>query len=70
MGILIDLDLSKELGSGRSGARYRIGTMEFMAIKVLLGISYTYRHNLESFFYVLIWQYARRGWESMNKPTN
>jgi hypothetical protein len=29
--------------------------MEFMAIEVLLGISHTYRHDLESFFYVLIW---------------
>ncbi|KAM4067835.1 kinase [Hirsutella rhossiliensis] len=61
MGMLIDLDLAKELGSGRSGARCRTGTMEFMAIEVLLGISHTYRHDLESFFYVLIWQCARRG---------
>ncbi|KAL9123118.1 MAG: hypothetical protein Q9187_000331 [Circinaria calcarea] len=62
MGMLIDLDLAKELGSGHSGARCRTGTMEFMAIEVLLGISHTYRHDLESFFYVLIWQCARRGW--------
>lgn len=39
-----------------------------MAIKVLLGISHTYRHDLESFFYVLIWQCVRRGWEFLNKP--
>lgn len=70
MGMLIDLDLGKELGSGRSGARCRTGTMEFMAIEVLLGISHTYRHDLESFFYVLIWQCARRGWEFLNKPTD
>ncbi|KAF2458841.1 serine/threonine-protein kinase Sgk2 [Lineolata rhizophorae] len=68
MGMLIDLDLAKELGSGRSGARCRTGTMEFMAIDVLLGISHTYRHDLESFFYVLLWQCARRGWEFLNKP--
>ncbi|KJZ69638.1 hypothetical protein HIM_10977 [Hirsutella minnesotensis 3608] len=67
-GMLIDLDLAKELGSGRSGARCRTGTMEFMAIEVLLGISHTYRHDLESFFYVLIWQCVRRGWEFLKKP--
>jgi len=37
--------------------------MEFMAIEVLLGIDHTYRYNLESFFYVLIWLYARRRWD-------
>lgn len=67
-GMLIDLDLAKELGTARSGARCRTGTMEFMAIEVLLGRSHTYRHDLESFFYVLIWQCARRGWEFLNKP--
>ena len=59
--MLIDLDLAKELGSGRSGARCRTGTMELMAIEVLQGISQTYRHDLES-FYVLIWQCVRHGW--------
>ena len=34
-GMLIDLDLAKELGSGPSGARHRTGTTEFMAIEVL-----------------------------------
>jgi len=66
-GMLIDLDLAKELGSGRSGARCRTGTMEFMAIEVLLGISHTYRHDLESFFYVLLWQCGRRGWKFLRK---
>ena len=56
-GMLIDLDLAKELG-----------TMEFMAIKVLVGISHTYRHDLESFLYVLIRQCIRCGWEILNKP--
>ncbi|RMZ89596.1 hypothetical protein DV736_g3180, partial [Chaetothyriales sp. CBS 134916] len=65
-GMLIDLDLAKELGSGRSGARCRTGTMEFMAIEVLQGISHTYRHDLESFFYVLIWQCGRRGWKFLH----
>ncbi|EDN05674.1 predicted protein [Histoplasma mississippiense (nom. inval.)] len=62
-GMLIDLDLAKEVGSGRSGARHQTGTMEFMAIEVLLNIDHTYRHDLESFFYVLIWQCAHHGWE-------
>ncbi|KAH8746090.1 serine/threonine-protein kinase Sgk2 [Diaporthe sp. PMI_573] len=61
-GMLIDLDLAKEEGQGPSGARHRTGTMEFMAIEVLLGISHTYRHDLEAFFYVLVWLCARRGW--------
>ena len=67
-GMLIDLDLAKVLGSGRSGARHQTGTMEFMAIEVLLGIDHTYRHDLESFFYVLIWLCARRGWDLCRNP--
>ncbi|EEH33157.2 hypothetical protein PAAG_04210 [Paracoccidioides lutzii Pb01] len=66
-GMLIDLDLAKEVGSGRSGAWHQTGTMEFMAIEVLLNIDHTYRHDLESFFYVLIWQCARHGWEKLNE---
>ncbi|OJD17655.1 hypothetical protein AJ78_02246 [Emergomyces pasteurianus Ep9510] len=30
-GMLIDLDLAKEVGSERSGARHQTGTMDFMA---------------------------------------
>lgn len=37
--------------------------MEFMAIEVLRGIDYTYRYDLELFFYVLLWICARRVWE-------
>ena len=62
-GMLIDEDLAKEIGSGRSGARHQTGTMEFMAIEVLQRIAHTYRHDLESFFYVLLWMCARRTWE-------
>jgi 5-carboxymethyl-2-hydroxymuconate isomerase len=46
-GMLIDEDLAKEIGSGRSGARHQTGTMEFMAIEVLRRVSHTYRHDLE-----------------------
>ncbi|KAL1973895.1 hypothetical protein VTN31DRAFT_5455 [Thermomyces dupontii] len=69
-GMLIDMDLAKELGQGPSGARRRTGTMEFMAIEVLMKKDHTYRHDLESFFYVLIWQCARRGWEFVGDPQN
>ncbi|OJD18450.1 hypothetical protein AJ78_01506 [Emergomyces pasteurianus Ep9510] len=62
-GMLIDLDLAKELCSGGTGARHQTGTMEFMAIEVLRNIDHTYRHDLESFFYVLIWQCACNSWE-------
>jgi hypothetical protein len=54
-GRLIDLDLAKELNGGPSEARHRTGTMEFMAIEVLEGRSHTYRHDLESLFYVFLW---------------
>jgi hypothetical protein len=62
-GILIDLDLAKELDSLPSGARHRTGTMQFMAIQVLEGEGHTYRHDLESFFYVFIWMCIRYGYE-------
>lgn len=69
-GMLIDMDLAKDLRKKdadgnvrRSGARCRTGTMEFMAIEVLRGESHTYRHDLESFYYVLIWQCGYHGWD-------
>ncbi|OJD26084.1 hypothetical protein ACJ73_02545 [Blastomyces percursus] len=65
-GMLIDLDLTKEVGSARSGARHQTDTMEFMAIEMLLNIDHTYWHDFESFFYVLIWQCARHGWVKDN----
>lgn len=50
-GMLIDVDLAKEVGSGRTGARHQTGTMEFiMSIQVLRRVAHTYRHDLESFF--------------------
>lgn len=63
-GMLIDLDLAKENGSDQTGARHQTGTMEFMSIEVLRKVAcHTYRHDLESFFYVLLWICARRVWE-------
>jgi hypothetical protein len=61
-GMLIDLDLAKVRDSGPSGARHQTGTMQFMAIEVLRKADHTYRHDLESFFYVLLWMCARSSW--------
>ncbi|TWU77336.1 hypothetical protein ED733_005372 [Metarhizium rileyi] len=63
-GMLIDLDMAREEGTGTSGARHRTGTM------VNLGLSHTYRHDLETFFYDLIWLCARRGWRLPGNPKN
>lgn len=59
-GMLVDLDLAKERDSGPSGARHQTGTMQFMAVEVLRRADHTYRHDLESFFYVLVWMCARQ----------
>ncbi|PNY22172.1 Serine/threonine-protein kinase Sgk2 [Tolypocladium capitatum] len=61
-GMLIDLDLAKVRDSGPSGARHQTGTMQFMAIEVLRMADHSYRHDLESFFYVLLWMCARCSW--------
>ena len=63
-GMLIDLDLAKERDSGPSGARHQTGTMQFMAVEVLRKADHTYRHDLESFFYVLLWMCARQSWNN------
>ncbi|KAF8416442.1 hypothetical protein EV426DRAFT_626679 [Tirmania nivea] len=61
-GFLIDLDLAKQFNTiakddtPPSEPRRRTGTMMFMAIEVLEGSArQTWRHDLESFLYVLIW---------------
>ncbi|RWA06396.1 hypothetical protein EKO27_g8714 [Xylaria grammica] len=63
-GMLIDLDLAKVRDSGPSGARHQTGTMQFMAVEVLRTVDHTYRHDLESFFYVLLWMCARQSWNN------
>lgn len=60
-GILIDLDVATQLDSGRSNAREITGTPPFMAIDVLKGRRHTYRHDLESFFYVFVWVLISNG---------
>ncbi|KAF8421372.1 hypothetical protein EV426DRAFT_608920 [Tirmania nivea] len=55
-GFLIDLDYAIEASAPSSGALDRIGTYPFIAIQVLRGRErHRYRHDLESFFYVLLW---------------
>ncbi|TWU77787.1 hypothetical protein ED733_008720 [Metarhizium rileyi] len=66
-GMLIDLDLAKERDSKPSGARNQTGTMQFMAIQVLRGADHTYRHDLESFFHVLLWLCAMCAWDEKKK---
>ncbi|PQE26441.1 serine threonine- kinase Sgk2 protein [Rutstroemia sp. NJR-2017a BBW] len=54
-GVLIDLDLAMELAVGPKKPREIIGTKEFMVIEVLARKPHTYRHDLESCFYVFLW---------------
>lgn len=58
--MLIDLHLAKAAGVG---AWHQTVTMEFMAIQMFQRVAHIYRHDLESFFYVLLWICARRTWE-------
>ncbi|KAK3485800.1 uncharacterized protein B0T23DRAFT_448461 [Neurospora hispaniola] len=39
-------------------------TLPFMAIEVLRNMDHTYRRDLESFFYVLLWMCARQSWHN------
>lgn len=54
-GFVIDLDLAIAISATEpSGAPHRTGTTEFMAIDVLRAKRHTFRHDLESFFYVFL----------------
>jgi hypothetical protein len=55
-GFLIDLDLAiRRDRLAASGATHRTGTPDFMATGLLSGQPHTFRHDLESFFFVLTW---------------
>lgn len=55
-GCLIDLDYAIEASAQPSGALDRTGTYPFIAIQILGGQErHRYRHDLESFLYVLLW---------------
>ncbi|KAA8910155.1 hypothetical protein FN846DRAFT_1006457 [Sphaerosporella brunnea] len=55
-GVLIDLDLAINTNrAANSGASHRTGTPDFMAIGVLEGQPHRACHDLESFFFILLW---------------
>lgn len=53
-GILINFDAALDLDEARP-VEERVGSNGFMAIGVLRGEDHTYRHDLESLFYVFLW---------------
>ncbi|KAL7796232.1 hypothetical protein V8C43DRAFT_321028 [Trichoderma afarasin] len=53
-GILIDFDMALDLDKGPP-PRQIVGSDGFMAIGVLFGHVHSYRHDLESLFYVFLW---------------
>ncbi|CCU79831.1 serine/threonine-protein kinase Sgk2 [Blumeria hordei DH14] len=77
-GVLIDLDLAISLSDENYSADAKLltGTMEFIALGILRahvfprsgGIFHSYRHDLESFFYVLILVCIRLGWPLKKSP--
>ena len=55
-GMLIDFDMATFTDRSGHSARRRTGTFDFMAADILVGdTNHTVRHDLESFFYVLLW---------------
>lgn len=71
-GFLIDFDLAIRTGrEGKNGAMHRTGTFDFMALDVLrppAGYQHSPLHDLESFFYVLLWITIK--YEEGGKPRN
>jgi len=53
-GFLIDLDLALDLSNPPTERRL-MGSQGFMAVGILGGDDHTYRHDLESVFYVFLW---------------
>lgn len=53
-GTLIDLDAALDMTAEKSSQKTITGTKPFMAIGLLDGEENAYRHDLESFFYVLL----------------
>ncbi|KAK3943566.1 hypothetical protein QBC46DRAFT_361833 [Diplogelasinospora grovesii] len=54
-GVLIDLDGALDLEKGPARRGELVGSEGFMAIGILTGDPHTYRHDLESLFYVFLW---------------
>ncbi|KAJ4321988.1 hypothetical protein N0V84_005035 [Fusarium piperis] len=53
-GVLIDFDQAPDLDNVRA-VEPLVGSDGFMAVGILSGRPHTYRHDLESLFYVLLW---------------
>jgi len=55
-GMLIDFDLAISANRSSVSAHHRTGTIEFMAVDLLEGadVIHSPRHDIESFFYVLL----------------
>ncbi|KAL7928908.1 hypothetical protein V8C35DRAFT_332049 [Trichoderma chlorosporum] len=53
-GVLIDFDMALDLDKTRA-VEPMVGSDGFMAIGILSGKPHTYRHDLESLFYVFLW---------------
>lgn len=79
-GMLIDLDLAVRVDKAgkdeQTEAHAMTGTLEFIAIELLEAtlttetrrLEHTYRHDLESFFYVFLSVCVRYGWEKVKAP--
>lgn len=63
-GLLIGLESAVELDKVQEATHGIVGTRPFMAIGVLKGKAHTYRHDLESFLYVLLWVLITKGADS------
>lgn len=67
--ILIDLDSAVVLTEEPGNERGITGTRPFMAIGVLRSEHHTYRHDLESFFYVFLWTIITNRQNSPPEPS-
>ena len=78
-GMLIDLELGTVVKDGkntRTGSQRMTGTLKLMAIEVVKmafrdnqrDLEHTYRHDLESFFYVFLSMCVNYGWENGKGP--
>ncbi|SZF00785.1 unnamed protein product [Blumeria hordei] len=77
-GILIGLDLATSIKIGKFQEKDRVmrGTKQFIALDILENsydmtspvVTHTYRHDLESFLYVLVWICVKCGWKKGTNP--
>ena len=78
-GMLIDLELGTVVEDGKNtqtGSQRMTGTLKFMAIEVVRmafrdnqrDLEHTYRHDLESFFYMFLSMCVNYGWPAGKRP--